>query len=225
MYRADVVSKSLAVSVATTALIFLVMLSTGLTHAALIAGVGGFNMQAERIASNNTLIYMNSGPVTGSGVPNGQYPLMYLELDSTTITDLRLVKVIEDPLGQGGEAHIIITQEENSTVTTGSLVLRSSSFNASQSIFRGLQIRENASYQADKKFNVSGGVTASNLEHLGYPTEQFVEVDEPAPGTPGIVITDAFIRGHYLVTEGLRVNNLVVGVTYYDSNGNQLTSL
>jgi hypothetical protein len=223
MYRKRMLATALGLCTAAVALTLLVMMSVGAANAALIGGVGGFTVEASTVEAENVLIYPDSGPVTGSSVSD--YPLLHLELDSATITDLRLTKRIDDPLGMGGEARLVVTQPAGNQVELGQTLLKTSSFNASGSTFRGLQIRETPTTDASRKLNVTAGNDASDLDNIDPATAQEVTITGPGPNEAGITITDANIRTHYLTTASLTLDGLIVGVEYYDSNGDPIATL
>lgn len=223
MYRKRVLATVVGLNLAAVALILLIILSSGVGSAALIGGVGGFTVEASTIEADNVLIYVDSGSVTGTNVD--RYPLLHLELDSVTISDLKLTKRVQDPLGQGGEARLIVVQQVGSQAELGQTLLKTSSFNASGSTFRGLQIRETATADASRKLNVTAGNNASDLDNIGPPTAQEITIGGPGPNEAGVTITKANIKTHYLVAESLNLDNLVVAVEYYDSNGDPIATL
>lgn len=223
MYRKRILATVVGLNLAVVALILLIILSSGVGSAALIGGVGGFTVEASTIEADNVLIYVDSGSVTGNNVD--QYPLLHLELDSVTISELKLTKRIQGPLGQGGEARLIVVQQVGSQTELGQTLLKTSSFNASGSTFRGLQIRETATTDASRKLNITAGNNASDLDNIGPLTAQEITIGGPGPNEAGVTITNANIKTHYLVAESLSLNNLVVAVEYYDSNGDPIATL
>lgn len=227
MYRKRILATGIGLCTAIIALLLLTMMTVGMANAALVGGVGGFLIQADQITADNVLIYVDSGAVTAPGGQNqpnvSNYPLLHLELDSTTITNLTLTKTIDDPLNQGKEMCLIISQHGASAppgpkqVQTGQTLLKTSSFQANVSEFNGLQVRQRATADPTRKLNVTAGNNASDLP-VSNITSQEINITGPASGEPGINITDPDIRAHYLTTSRLSLNELNLGIRYYNSS-------
>jgi hypothetical protein len=237
MYDKSILAKSTGASLGVVAVVGMLFLSTGTAFALPIAGIGGFNIQADSIAGDDLFLY----PGDGNAENTQLYPQAIVELNSVEIDGLILTK--EWDLGPNGygvtpsdtNARVVISAGSGSdNVTSGQLFLKTPKLSADTSTFQGLEITENTIPDANKNKDT---ISQSLELRAGDDNHNFGEADarqvslDNSNADPGLQLRGANIQATYLATNEITLPGLALQVQFdgdgdgnYDSQANDFVA-
>ncbi|MFD1587093.1 hypothetical protein ACFR9U_08855 [Halorientalis brevis] len=216
MYDTGIFAKSTGASLGVVAVVGTLFLSTGVAFAVPISGIGGFRIQADRIAGDDFILY----PGSGDAENHSNYPQGVAELREVEIEELRLGKRFNlDQYGMRGNARLVITAgSDGANVTTGQLLLKTPALSAETVVFNGMTVSERN--VPDSRHGFSRIITLRTHDE---PTRNGTNADLPG-GTrqieltggsnPGLQMRYADIRATYLATNRITLPNLGLEVQY-----------
>ncbi|WP_336000909.1 hypothetical protein [Halorientalis halophila] len=234
MYDKSILAKSTGASLGVVAIVGLLFLSTGTAFAMPVAGIGGFTITADHIEGEGMILYPgssdaeNSTGVSDQGQPVGptdQYPVGIVELDSTTIQGMNLMKVFDLQNASGGlmpgKARIVISASGN--VTSETLMMKTPQLAADHATFSGMVIDENT---VDGPEDISSWMELTTDEEPTTPIEgvggatagELRKNYTGGDGGPGMVMEGAFIRATYLATDSISMPGMALEVQYDADN-------
>ncbi|MFD1587381.1 DUF6230 family protein [Halorientalis brevis] len=201
MYDTNLLAKSTGASLGVVALVGVLFLSTGTAFAMPVAGIGGFQIQADSIEGDDLLLY----PGLADGSNEDDYPHSIVELRNNEIEDLRLTKTLDlsdysDSVD--GRARLVI--ESGGTVTIDRLLLKTPKLSADEATFSGLEISESDSDTLEESFSIRAPSDP--------PDTRQIELD--GGSNPGLEMTDANIRATYLATDEITLPDLELKFQY-----------
>lgn len=201
MYDKRTFAKGMGASFLVVAVVVLVVASTGTAYAMSVAGVGGFQITADRITADSQVIY--PGVEDTSSSP--KRPMLVVEQTDVRIQGLTITKEIPASSfpGVSGDARIVI--QSNSEVTINEQLLKMTRFSAGTAKFKGQVIDEQHSNRASEKFLISAGPAAD---------PQSGKITNIQSGSPGVVLKDVEIRGHYLATDQISLPDTDIAIQY-----------
>ena len=220
MYETDIFAKSTGASLGVVAVVGILFLSTGTAFAVPISAIGGFRIQADRIAGDDFILY----PGSGDAENQSRYPQGVAELRGVEIEDLRLSKRFNlDQYGTTGNARLVITAGTNGTnVTTGQLLLKTPELSAETVVFTGLTVTEQNTPDTQSGFkriitlrtHDRPRYNGSNADLAGGPRQ----IELTGGSNPGLQMRYADIRATYLATNRITLPNLGLAVQYDPNN-------
>ncbi len=220
MYETDIFAKSTGASLGVVAVVGMLFLSTGTAFAVPISAIGGFRIQADRIAGDDFILY----PGSGDAENQSRYPQGVAELREVEIEDLRLVKRFNlDQYGMTGNARLVITAGTNGTnVTTGQLLLKTPELSAETVVFTGMTVSEQNTPDTRSGFkriitlrtHDTPSYNGSNADLDGGPRQ----IELTGGSNPGLQMRYADIRATYLATNRITLPNLGLDVQYDPNN-------
>lgn len=205
MYDTTILAKTTGASLGIVALVGLLFLTTGTAFAVPLAGVGGFQIQADSIEGDDLLLY--PGLADSSQVDD--YPNSIVELRSNTIEGLRLTKTLDlsdYTDAADGRARLVITSD--GTVEADRLLLKTPALEADEATFNGLEISESDSDSLDRAFEIRAPSNPAETR----------QIDLDGGSNPGLELENADIRATYLATNEITLPGLELKFQY-DSDG------
>lgn len=195
MYNTTTFAKTFGASLGLMLLVAAVGVYGGLAYAVPVSGVGGFTVTADTIEGDDAVVY----PSTGDTSEAANQEMAVVELQSTTIENLRITKTVNLPAV--GEKQVVITAED--TVKSDQMLLKSSNIYANGSELTGLSLDESPSGEASQEFVVKAGGADDA------PSGQTVDIQGE---NPGLFVEEAELQTHYLVTNQISIPGLSVTV-------------
>lgn len=194
MYDTNLLAKSTGASLGVVALVGVLFLSTGTAFAMPVAGIGGFQIEADSIEGDDLLLY----PGLADGSNQDNYPHAIVELRNNEIEDLRLTKTIElsDYTDMDGRARLVI--ESGGTVTIDRLLLKTPRLTADEATFSGLEISESDSDSIEESFSIRAPSDPDDTR----------QIDLSGGSNPGLQMTNADIQATYLATDEITLPDL-----------------
>lgn len=201
MYEKITFVKGTAASIGVVALIGLLVMASGTAYAVPLAGIGGFTIEADRVTSEEVVIY----PGVDDTSERSAYPMAVVEQRGVEIEGLRQTKELDASAmpGLDGTARIVITSDE--TVTADEQVLKFSKLEAESATFEGQVIDEHNSDDPTQEFDISSG------EYDG----RTVDVSKDGPAQE---LEDVEIQAHYLASNQISLPGMEFAVQY-DGDG------
>lgn len=193
MYKKAIFAKTFGASLGLMLLVAAVGVYGGLAYAVPVSGVGGYTVTADSIDGDNAVVYPSAGATSGAG----QTGVAVVELQSTTIENLKITKTVSLP--GLGERQVVISAED--TVKSDQLLLKASNIYAANSTLTGLQLDETP--EGDMEFAVTAGA-AQNAE-----SGNTVNIQGQ---NPGLHVENAELQTHYLVTNQISIPGLSVTI-------------
>jgi len=195
MYDTNILAKSTGASLGVVALVGVLFLSTGTAFAMPVAGIGGFEIEADSLQGDDLLLY----PGLADGSEQDDYPHSIVELRNNEIEGLRLYKTLDlsdysDSLD--GRARLVI--ESGGTVEIERLLLKTPELGADEATFSGLEISESDSDSFEESFSIRAPSDPDDTRQI--------ELD--GGENPGLEMTDADIRATYLATDEITLPDL-----------------
>jgi hypothetical protein len=195
MYDTNILAKSTGASLGVVALVGVLFLSTGTAFAMPVAGIGGFQIQADSIEGDDLLLY----PGLADGSNQDDYPHSIVELRNNEIEGLRLTKTFD--LGDytdsmDGRARLVI--ESGGTVEIERLLLKTPELGADEATFNGLEISESDSDDLEESFSIRAPSDPDETR----------QIDLTGGENPGLEMTNADIRATYLATDEITLPDL-----------------
>lgn len=235
MYDKNILAKSTGASLGVVAIVGLLFVSTGTAFAMPVAGIGGFTIQADTIAGEGMVLYPGSSDAANStgvssrsnGGVNNQYPVGVVELSSTTIEGMKLIKVFDlQNVSNGvmpGKARIVISASGN--VTSGTLMMKTPQLAADKAKFSGMEIDENT-VEGPSDITSWLELTTDKMPEKpigGIPARSPLSGQRKKNYTgggsgPGMVMQDAYIRATYLATDSITIPGMALEVQYDPDN-------
>ncbi|WP_136717735.1 DUF6230 family protein [Halorientalis salina] len=195
MYDTNILAKSTGASLGVVALVGVLFLSTGTAFAMPVAGIGGFQIQADSIEGDDLLLY----PGLADGSNQDDYPHSIVELRNNEIENLRLTKTFdldEYTDSMDGRARLVI--ESGGTVEIERLLLKTPELGADEATFNGLEISESDSDDLEESFSIRAPSDPDDTR----------QIDLNGGENPGLEMTNADIRATYLATDEITLPDL-----------------
>lgn len=209
MYDKLTFGKSLGASFGVLAVIVLVVLSTSTAFAVPLAGVGGFQVTADKITADSMVIY----PGVADTSNQDAYPMAVIEQKNVRISGMKLMKElsVDSVPGLSGDARFVMTTE--GTVKAEEQMIKVSQFGADTGTFNQQVIDETNSDNPSRAFGIWSGDAAENEDKI----EDGRIIDIKNDGKAQI-LENAKINVHYLASNKLIAPGLGVKLQY-DSDG------
>lgn len=219
MYDKRILAKSTGASLGVVAVVGMLFLSTGTAFAMPVSGIGGFIIQADEIRGNDMVMY----PGQGDAENHENYPQAVVELSGTEIDNMRLIKVFHlSEYGLSGNARLVISAgDENHSVSSEALLMKTPALSAESATFSGMVIDEE--HVPDDEKDEESLRRMITLRAPAEPTEEELPggartIDLDGGSNPGLTMQNARIRATYLATNEITLPNLGLEVQY-DANG------
>lgn len=212
MYDRRTLTKGMAISFGVVFLVAMLVVSSGIAFSAPLAGIGGFTIEADRIAGDDLYQYVGTTDTSErAGVPVATAEFTEIEIDG-----LELSKEFEDVPAIGGNARVVITSTD--TVTADSLLIKQSKIVAEESRFSGLLIDEENSEDVTEEFKqVAPSTREQRTEGLDAGTTGRT-INLTGGENPGQVFENATIQAHYQAVNEISIPGITLA-TEYDTNG------
>lgn len=204
MYDTNLLAKSTGASLGVVALVGVLFLSTGTAFAMPVAGIGGFQIEADSIEGDDLLLY----PGLADGSNQDDYPHAIVELRNNEIEDLRLTKTLDlsDYTDMDGKARLVI--KSGGTVEIERLLLKTPRLTADEATFSGLEISESDSDDLEESFSIRAPSDPDDTR----------QIDLDGGSNPGLQMTNADIQATYLATDEITLPDLELKFQF-DSDG------
>lgn len=212
MYDKLTFGKSLGASFGVLAVIAVVVLSTSTAFAVPLAGVGGFQINADRITADSMVIY----PGVADTSNQDAYPMAVIEQKNAEIDGMELIKElsVDSVPGLSGNARFVMTTED--TVEVDEQMIKVSQFGADTGTFNQQVIDETNSDDPSEKFGIWSGDAAENEGKLEDGRIVDIKSDDKAQ-----VLENAEINVHYLASKKLIAPGVGIQLQYdSDADGN-----
>jgi hypothetical protein len=199
MYDKTLLAKTTGASLGVVALVGLLFVTTGTAFALPVAGIGGFQIQADRIEGDDMLLY----PGIADATNQEDAPVMIVELRENRIDGLELSKRIDlEDFGADGELKLVI--ESGDGVVAEELLLKTPGLTADEATFSGLEIGEDESDDLNEVFEIRAPSEPEDTR----------QIDLDGGENPGLVMKDANIQATYLATNEITLPELKLTVKY-----------
>ena len=184
MYDRERVARGAGAAIAIWVLIALTFLSTGVTYAAPLAGLGGFNVSVGVVQSDSLALY----PAVGDTSERDAYPQAIVELENTALEDLDAYKDLDvsSVPGLTGTARFRLASEGR--VDSGNVLLKTATLSADDARFQGFSIEDEDTGDVRTSFEIFAN-DGARLENVD-------------------------IRAHYFTSSSVDISSLSVAVCY-----------
>ena len=184
MYDRERVARGAGTAIAIWVLIALTFLSTGVTYAAPLAGLGGFNVTVGVVEADSLALY----PTVGDTSEREAYPQAIVELQNTELKNLDAYKDLDLDLYPGMSGTARFRLASSGRVDGGNALLKTSTLSADDATFRTFSIEDEDTGDVRTSFEIfaDDGARLENVE----------------------------IRAHYFTTSSIALSELSLAVCH-----------
>lgn len=205
MYNTALVGKVAAGSYVVMAVGAFLVVSTGTAYAVPLAGVGGFQVQAEEIRGYGAYIYADVDAANA----NSSIPVGVAEMQRAEVEGLKIVKTQDAGSVPGISGEMRITITGSGSVETGQQVLKYTELEANRAVLRQQVVDETDADTLRKQFIIA----ERDQEYDGVTVDVNRRSDKP-----GLLLRNVSITASYLATDRVSIPEQQIEIAV-DSDG------